>query len=412
VLGLVVLAVAGLAYVALRPRLDPERVWAEGQAGLRAGRIDQARAALTKLSRLRAPTPLDWMFRGQVEVAEGHAEEALEALSQVPDSHKIAPQARLMAGQVELRMNRVRLAERWLREAIRLDPTLVQGHRELIYILGYQLRRADLDAEFDALSRCSELTFDNAFHWCLLRSAHWEPPSAIPGLERFVAADPEDRWSRLALAENYRRCGLTGEAEAVVAPLAADDPEALGIRVLLLFDRRQHEEAERLLNSAPPDLPSLARLRGQVALSHRDAAAAVHHFRLAEQDEPDNRETVFGLINALTLLGDEQAAAPLRLKARQIDDLNSLVDRASSPNAQENLELLRSLGAACTALGQIRAARAWYKLVLAAEPLDPQAQQALFRLQGRDDEPPGRRDSGRSAADSTASASESTRHAP
>ena len=46
----------------------------------------------------------------------------------------LAARARLLAGQAELRRSRVRHAEEWLIAATRLDPRLVQAHRELIYI--------------------------------------------------------------------------------------------------------------------------------------------------------------------------------------------------------------------------------------------------------------------------------------
>ena len=94
------------------------------------------------------PTPLDSMLLAQISIANGRDDEALALLSQVPDDHVAAPQARLLAGQVELRRHRARFAERYLRQAIQLDPKLVQAHKEMIYILGFQLRRADLNAEF------------------------------------------------------------------------------------------------------------------------------------------------------------------------------------------------------------------------------------------------------------------------
>ena len=153
---------------------------------------------------------MDWFLRGQLAVARHHADEAIDLLSRVPDDHYRA-RARLLAGQTELRRSRVRYAEEWLIAATRLDPRLVQAHRELIYIYGTQLRRAELNAEFIALSQLSNLTFDNAFHWCLLRSNSWEPGKMIGPLERYIDADPDDRWSRLALAENYRRMGRSDE---------------------------------------------------------------------------------------------------------------------------------------------------------------------------------------------------------
>ena len=172
----------------------------------------------------------------------------------------------MLAGQTELRRSRVRYAEEWLIAATRLDPRLVQAHRELIYIYATQLRRAELNAEFTALSELTELSFDNAFHWGLLRSNSWEPGKEIEGLSRYIEADPRDRWSRLALAENYRRMGRTDDAEQTLAGLPSGEPEVIDLLARIALDRQATEKAERLLANGPKDDPLLARLRGRLAL--------------------------------------------------------------------------------------------------------------------------------------------------
>jgi hypothetical protein len=43
--------------------------------------------------------------------------------------------------------------------------------------------------------------------------------------------------------------------------------------------------------------------------------------------------------------------------------------------------LLRALGAACEKIHRLPEARAWYRLAIDANPLDTEAQKALFRLQ-------------------------------
>ncbi len=203
---------------------DPDAVWREGETELKAERVDLAEAAAKRLSRLRARTPLDSMLLAQIDIAnESRRRSSGLVLLQIPDDHMVAPQAHLLAGQVELRRHRARFAEQYLRQAIQLDPKLVQAHRELIYILGYQLRRVDLNAEFLALSQLTDLPFENVFHWCLMRTALWEPSTALQELLLFVEADPDDRWSRLAIAENYRRMGVLDDAESVIAPLPDSD---------------------------------------------------------------------------------------------------------------------------------------------------------------------------------------------
>ncbi len=365
---------------------DPDAVWREGETELKAERVDLAEAAAKRLSRLRAPTPLDSMLLAQIDIAHESDDEAVGRLLQIPDYHTVAPQARLLAGQVELRRHRARFAEQYFRQAIRLDPTLVQAHRELIYILGYQLRRVDLNAEFLALSQLTDLPFDSVFHWCLMRSALWEPSTALQELLLFVETDPDDRWSRLAIADNYRRMGVLDEAETIIAPLPDSDREALAIRVMLAIDRHQEDKAQELLASVPSDDPTLAKLRGRLAIARRDGPTAVRCFRLAYAQSPDDRDAVLGLANALTIIGDHKSASPLRELTKRIEIVNSLVQRAALPSERNNPQLLRDLGAACAAAGRDPEARSWYRLAIARDPLDVESQQALFQIESRERE--------------------------
>ena len=103
-------------------------------------------------------------------------------------------------------------------------------------------------------------------------------------------------------------------------------------------------------------------------------------FRIAYAHDPENRETVFGLSAALELSGDPRGARAMRDMAGHLDQLTSLTQRAASPGARKDPGLLRKLAAACAALDRNAEARAWYKLVIALDPLDSDAQQALFRL--------------------------------
>ena len=359
---------------------NPDEIWKRAEADLENGKLGSVDSALEQLSRLRKPNPLDWFLGGQLAVARHHADEAIDLLSRVPDDHYLAPRARLLAGQTELRRSRVRYAEEWLIAATRLDPRLVQAHRELIYIYATQLRRAELNAEFTALSELTDLSFDNAFHWGLLRSNSWEPGKEIDGLSRYIEADPRDRWSRLALAENYRRMGRTDDAEQTLAGLPSGEPEVIDLLARIALDRQATEKAERLLANGPKDDPLLARLRGRLALAQGDAKSAVAYFRIAFAADPLNRETLFGLAAALELSGDPKATLPYRQTAAKLDRFNSLIQRAAGRGARADTNLMRQLGAACAALQLNAEARAWYKLAISANPLDSESQEALYRL--------------------------------
>src|SRR5262249_11839625 len=140
--------------------------------------------------------------------------------------------------------------------------------------------------------------------------------------------------------------------------------------------------AERLLALGRRDDPELARLRGRLALWRRDAPSAVRQFRIAYAADPENRDTIYGLASALLLIGDQQAVEPLRQAAGNLARLNALVQRAGTAQGRRDPTLMRQIGAACATLHRDAEARAWYKLAIARDPLDAQAQRALFRLGG------------------------------
>ncbi len=380
-LTLAITALGAWAYRSFqRQGLPPDALWEQAQEDLRAGRIARVEQAVARLARLREPTPLDWFLRAQLAVARNRPDQAIGDLARVPDDHYMAAQARLLAGQLELRRHRFRFGEEALRAAIVIDPALAQAHRELIYIYGLQLRRSQLKVEFLALSELKALTFQEVFHWGLLKNDSWEPREAASIMADCVAADPGDRWSRLAFAENDRRLGRLDEAESVLAGLSEDDPEALTARVRIAFDRHDDDRAERLLAAGPADETALALLRGRLAMARQDSSTALHHFRVAYAAEPDRRETLSGLIAALLRVGDAKAAAPLREIAARHEKLGSLIQRAAIPGARDDPALHRQLGAACAALNRNAEARAWYELAIARDPLDTEAQRALFQL--------------------------------
>ena len=385
VLGLT-LAIAALgtwAYRSIRRESSsPDALWEQAQEDLHAGRFDRVERAVARLARLREPTPLDWFLSAQLAVARNRPDQAIVDLARVPDNHYMAAKARLLAGQIELRRHRFRFGEQAFHAAIVIDPTLAQPHRELIYIYGLQLRRAQLKGEFLALSGLKALAFQEVFHWCLLQNDSWEPAEAASLMAECVAADPGDRWSRLAFAENDRRLGRFDEAESALAGLPENDPEALAVRARIAFDRHDDLRAERLLADGPDADPGLALLRGRLALARQDSSTALNHFRVAYAADPDRRETLSGLIAALLRVGDANAAAPLREIATRREKLVSLIQRAAIPGARDDPALHRQLGAACAALDRNAEARAWYELAIARDPLDTEAQQALFRLRG------------------------------
>ena len=363
------------------PKPDPDIVWLEARQLMAEKAFPEADRTLTRLAKLRAPTTLDWLLRAQVAMAMNRIDEAFSDLEHVPDSEPLAAaQARLQAGQLELRRNRARYAEKYLRKAVELDPKAVQQRRELIFIYGFQLRRPELMVQFRALSILTSLTYDDAFLWCLTRGAEWEPSEASNWLQKFVDADPDDRESRIALADNRRREQRFDEAEVLLAPLPISDPTAIGIRARIAIDRNDEALLAKILATGPQDNPDLARIRARMAQIDRRTDEAIRLYQIVLKSENDDPESLRGLGQCYFIKGESELAEKYLNQAKMYDKLGGLVMRAAPGPQRNDVELVFNLGKACEAVERFPEALAWYRLILQRDPLDPRAQAAIYRV--------------------------------
>ncbi len=383
-IAVVGLAVVGVVGVLLAARgwsvRDPDSLADEARRAVATREWSRAEALLDRLSRLRPRDPADTLLRADFERGRGRPDAALDALARISDGDPLAPKARLMAGQIERERGRLRRAESALLAALRLDPKRIQARRELIYLYGMQGRRPDMSAQFRALSELVPLDHRDMLLFTLNYEDIWRNSSVRADLERFLAADPEDRWSRLALAEVLQRSGLLDESEAVLRPLPDADIEARALRARLALDRSRLEEARELLAGGPAEHAGLARLRGRLAMRSGNPSGAAEQFRIAVVLEPTDLESVQGLALALKLAGDAAGAESAGRRAERLRALARLLEQSRTAGGTEARDLAGQLGAACEAVGLVDEARGWYRLAISLDPLDSEAQQALFRL--------------------------------
>lgn len=379
VIAVVVLGVV----VVVRSRLDadPSRAFLAADAAFRAGHVAEARRILRRLERLRRPTSADRLLRGQVARGLSEPDEAMAEWAAIPDANPLAPLARVIAGQLAISRGLTRPAEANFKEAIRLLPEATKPRRELVYIYNIQHRQAELDRVLGELLELDTLEYPFVLHWTKTRNTVWNPNGDLPVLRKFVAADPEDRWSRLALAEALRRLDRPDEAVATLAPLPDSDPEARVERVLLAMGRGDFTASDALLAGGPADHPGLARLRGQLALRNRDSKEAARQFRIALAADPIDRVALQGLGTALGSLGHADEARGYLEAARRHDVLWPLVARAATNEGEHDPRLPHQLGLACAAIGRTLEARAWLRLAVSRDPGDQEGQKALYRLE-------------------------------
>jgi len=377
---LLALVVPGFA-VWRRSQADPESILSSAEKAYQSGRYAEAVGALKRLEGIRTPIARDHYLRAQVELGLKRDDDALAELASIADDDPIAPLARLRAGQTEVRRGRTRPAEAAFLAVLKLLPRAVQPHKELVYIYNIQHRQAELDEQLIALLDLNVLDFQYILHWTKTRNTIWNPKGDLPALEKFVAADPGDRWSRLALVEALRRLNRLDEAERVLGALPPSDSGARTKRVLIAMDRGDFAAAESILAEGQADDPNLAQLRGQLALRRRDGPAAVRYYRIALAADPIDRAALSGLGTALLLTGQADAAQPYLRAAGRHDELWRLVARAATAEGERDPALPHQLGMACAAARRYQEARAWLMLAIDRDPLDAESQRTLFELE-------------------------------
>ncbi len=372
-------ALAAVAWPILR-RPDPSAVLAKARDDFQAGRLDAARAALDRLASVPPVHPMVHMARAQIAEAQGQADDAVAAAAAILDDPALGPLAHLLTGRVEIARHRLRPAEAHFKKAAEGLPNESQPFEELAYIYNLQHRWSDFDRAMLAVSDRGGLDFDRVLQWGKSRHVNWDPREDCETLAACVAADPDDRASRLTLAQGLYRQNEIQEAEDVLAPLPADDLDAAALRAAFAVERGDDEKAARIVQSAPADAPALAEVRARLALKRGDLEAAVAAFRLALKAKPDDRALLQGLGTALRLSGDAEGAAECFRVVDRFDAVSPLIARAATSRGKNDPSLPPLLSAACAAAGRLPEALAWARLSLAENPLDREAQQTVYRL--------------------------------
>lgn len=367
----------------IRRMTDTETLAAQARQAVDRQEWARAGSLLSTLAKRRAVNANDVVLRAQVEMGQGRPDRAIGLLTDIPESDPLAAPARVVAGQIEKSRNRAVPTERLFTDAVRLDPRLTQARRELILLYATQARREELNAQFRALAEIETLSFDDVFLWTNSFDDLWINDTIRPSLERYLAADAGDRASRLALAAVMLKGGQVNEAESLLVPLPATDVDALVLRIRIELSGNRLDRARELLAGGPLEHPGLALLRAQFTARSNESTAAERHFRTALRLDPRTREALQGLSLVLKQMGRIEESEKYRLEAEKWRRLTGLLQKSKTFNIRDDVTLLTELGAACEDVGQVAEARAWYRLALGVDPLQPAVQKSLFRLRDR-----------------------------
>ena len=210
-IGLVVVGIARGWFGARGPTpLSPEALEFQVHQALQTKQWATAESLLKDLPPARAAAADVAILRAELEGSQGRVDNAAVILAGIAETDPLAAKSRLLIGQIKKSRDQARAMETAFLDALRLDPSLSQARRELALLYEMQGRRDELKTQFEALAKLGEMDMKGVFLWTNTNEDIAYGPTNRQTLEKCVAADPDDRWSRLALAarRSISVCGL------------------------------------------------------------------------------------------------------------------------------------------------------------------------------------------------------------
>ncbi len=305
-------------------------------------------------------------LKARTAVAEGKFREALDIYRKVIEELPDDAVVRYEYAQLLRDLNVTDEAIRQAREAVRLDPSLPEGHRLLgaLEYAGAGKDPAKLDQAIEQLQEARRLFSGDATSSVTLarallargraaEAAHVldEMPEARsqPGLMRLEADakaksghtsdaeaiyrqlledDPTDREIVASLVDLYEDADRLDEALSLLASLEKKDPDNAGVSERIAIDLARAgrfddaEKRARALASKRPENREVRRLLAEVLFQKGDAASAERILRDLAASDSDDEAT-------------RRALADVLLRERRLTDAQAVVElaRKKSPDA-------------------------------------------------------------------------------
>jgi tetratricopeptide (TPR) repeat protein len=373
---------------------------------LAAGRFDYAEARARAYLRAHPGDPSAHYLMAQLALARpgpGDAE-AVRALEHLDKIKAISPHqaalVELYQGKAQYYLARLDAAETSWKKALDLDPTVPEagwGLLDLYFLQGRTKEAVRLalrlhEVEPDPRDRVRLLLE-------LVRQDYQTPAPRylVQWFEPRARKSPDDLHAALGLGRGLILNSRIEEGLALLRKTVdahPDDPEAWDAYLSGLDDGGAEVDAwaEALgrLPKALADDPRFARHRGRAAQERLDWPAAVALYRQACEHDPGNPKLLYRLGRALRFAGQtaeaervERAYQDSQVAKAEVGSLYEEADANKSLGAVPDPVLYRRLGDLRKRMGRRGEAIAWYRLVLRADPDDPQSRAALARLASR-----------------------------
>jgi tetratricopeptide (TPR) repeat protein len=290
-------------------------------------------------------------------------EQALQQFQQVPIEAAEGKEALWRIGDVSLMLNRASDTEAALRRSLQLEPKSLEARRGLIALYRWQDR--ELDAE-PLVWEAYELTPPNErpllmAEWFRLHFAERPTADTYRRLSSFLAAQPDDLQSAVALGRWYVRQRQLGQARALLERVFLQFPGSLDARVAwssCLLELGEWDRLNAVLADWPAQQQDLRywRVRGQALQDFSgDYAAAADAMQRWLVRFPDDWQVRHRVSTCLRHLGrtseaETEAARSEQLKGivkyEVVDEiLSTTLRNLHRPEHRERMaEFYRSVG--------------------------------------------------------------------
>ena len=244
-------------------------------------------------------------------------QEAVEELNKAVALKPEHPRAHLYDGRALAAAGQSEAAEKQFQEALRLDPTLAIAWFDLGQS---RLNRQDPDDALEAFRKAAELDPklpQAKLGAALALEALSRSPEAIPLMEQYLAAQPDDLETRFHLAKLYLQQNKNEQALENLQIVYHARPEtpriaaALGDVCALLKKFPESEKYYREALARTPNEPALHRALGQSLLDEEKFPEAEAEFRASLKLAPRSREAAKGLATSLYLQKKYPEAVPV-----------------------------------------------------------------------------------------------------
>jgi tetratricopeptide (TPR) repeat protein len=371
-------------WVAERRVPSAEQYVAESQVALQVGDVTAAERALRHALARNAQHATARVALSEIANRQGDWRTVAAVLQPIPNGDPLAPLARLVEGDAWRQLGFARRARDCWAEAERLDPKGNLPALRLLFLDAIQLRRSEWKRRLWEQHDRGNAGVPEMVQLLVAGHMVWETGEPITILRGYLAADPDDMSSRIALGMYLTHAGHLTEAkrelEAVLG-VRPQDPDAWLAYIECLIAAADISAIEAALDRSPPSIQTTQRYRracGSLALLSGNPRRAIDEYAKAIRLDLYDRELHHKLALAYRQCG---GAAPARRHTHVASKL-ALIERLclTLRVGVQRVDLVRDLVGHCEDLLLVEEALGWIKIGLEWSAEDAWLLEARTRL--------------------------------